>query len=159
MILYDFMYSFSSLTLSLSLKLSVSLSLSLQPFFWSLSFSRTKQIPTFRESMCTDRTTSWDLHNCLPCLPAPQTRPLPKHSADNMILTSSNIMTMDTKLVENVPEIPELIEKKNKSMRKGRHKGDREKNRVRDMPTEFPAAKASMVKMHLVIYIHKHVCI
>jgi hypothetical protein len=27
------------------------------------------------------------------------------------------------------------------------------------MPTEFPAAKASMVMMHLVIYIHKHVCI
>jgi hypothetical protein len=55
--------------------------------------------------------------------------------------------------------ISELIEKKNKSMRKGRHKGDREKNRVSDMPTEFPAAKVSMVMMHLVIYIHKHVCI
>jgi hypothetical protein len=27
------------------------------------------------------------------------------------------------------------------------------------MPTEFPAAKVSMVMMHLVIYIHKHVCI
>jgi hypothetical protein len=71
--------------------------------------SRTKKRATFREFICTNRTTSWDLHNCLPCLPAPQTRPLPKPSANNMILTSSNIMTPDTKLVGNVPELPELI--------------------------------------------------